>query len=258
MTSSPAKTVGVLGGMGPEATLDFFAKVLAATPADRDQDHIHLIIDNNPAVPNRNEAVAGTGPSPAPVLTEMATRLEHAGADFLVMVCNAAHAFQDAIENAVSCPFVSIIEETCEAVVERLQPETSVKVGVLASSGCLDAKLYQEALATRNVQAIMPEGSTRDRFMNILYRIKAGDKNVRDDMKTLAEHLINQGAQTIIAGCTEVPLILQQDDISVPLINSTDVLVARTVTYATGEAKLAQRPQKTSTKLVSHTAGGGA
>ncbi len=260
MTSPTYKTVGVMGGLGPEATLDFFAKVLAATPAVRDQDHLHLIIDNNPAVPNRNEAVASTGPSPAPVLAEMAQRLEAANTDFIVMVCNAAHAFQDAIEDALTCPFVSIIEETCEAVVQILASDsllTPAQVGVLASSGCLDAKLYQDALAARDLHALVPEGRTRASFMNLLYRIKAGDKDVRDDMKTLAEQLISQGAQAIIAGCTEVPLVLQQEDISVPLINSTDVLVARTIAYATGEAELAHRPQKTSPKLVSNTAEGG-
>ncbi|MEJ2289679.1 MAG: aspartate/glutamate racemase family protein, partial [Deinococcales bacterium] len=82
-------TVGVLGGLGPEATLDFFAKVLARTPARTDQDHLHLLIDNDPGVPNRNDAVAGRGPSPGPRLATMARRLEAAGADFLVMVCNA-------------------------------------------------------------------------------------------------------------------------------------------------------------------------
>jgi aspartate racemase len=109
MTKITMKCVGVLGGLGPAATADFFSKVVMATPAAADQDHLHVIIDNNPKVPNRNEAVAGTGVSPAPVLAEMASRLETAGADFLVMVCNAAHAFQDAITDAVRVPFVSII-----------------------------------------------------------------------------------------------------------------------------------------------------
>jgi len=241
MNKTTSKTVGVLGGLGPAATADFFSKVVRATPAAADQDHLHLIIDNNPNVPNRNEAVAGTGVSPAPELAAMASRLENAGADFLVMVCNAAHAFQAAITDAVSVPFVSIIEETSAAV--KMHLPAGAKVGVLASSGCLDAGLYQEALAARGLVAHVPEGVTKDAFMTLLYRIKAGDDNVRTDMRQLAESFIDQGAQAIIAGCTEVPLVLSSSDVSVPLINSTDVLVARTIAYATNQADVNDRPQ---------------
>lgn len=234
MTSSQALplSVGVLGGLGPEATLDFYAKVLALTPAGRDQDHLHLIIDNDPTVPNRNEAVAGTGPSPGPQLAAMAARLEGAGADFLVMVCNAAHAWQPDIEAATTLPFVSLITETCDETLRRVPGVEAV--GVLGSSGCLDAGLYQEAFAGRGVRVLVPENAERDAFMALLYRIKAGDKGaaVRTAMRDLAISLIAQGAQAVVAGCTEVPLVLSRDALPCPLINSTDVLAERTVYYA--------------------------
>ncbi len=223
--------VGVLGGLGPEATLDFYAKVLSLTPATRDQDHLHLIIDSNPQVPNRNEAVAGTGPSSGPALAAMAAGLERAGADFLVMVCNAAHAFQGEVEAAVSIPFVSIIGETCDAALREV-PGLK-RVGVLGSSGCLDAGLYQNAFAERGVEVLVPKDADRDIFMSLLYRIKAGDKGdeVRDSMRALAESLLGNGAQAVVAGCTEVPLVLS-DDLPCPLIDSTAVLSERTVYYA--------------------------
>lgn len=231
-TKPGQRIVGVLGGLGPEATLDFYAKVLALTPAEHDQDHLHLIIDSNPKVPNRNEAVAGTGPSPGPVLAAMAAGLERVGADFLVMVCNAAHAFQGEIEAAVSIPFVSIIAETCEATLQAV-PELKT-VGVLGSSGCLDAGLYQNAFAARGVATLVPQGADRDAFMKLLYRIKAGDKGavVRQEMRALTTSLIAAGAEAIVAGCTEVPLVLGQGDLPCPLVNSTDVLAERTVFYA--------------------------
>lgn len=230
--SKTTKTVGVLGGLGPEATLDFYAKVLSLTPATRDQDHLHMIIDSNPQVPNRNEAVAGTGSSPGPMLAEMAAGLEKAGADFLVMACNAAHAYQKEVEAAVSIPFVSIIEETCEATLQAV-PRLK-KVGVLGSSGCLDAGLYQKAFAKRGVTALVPTDADRDTFMKVLYRIKAGDKgaDVRGSMCALAESLLGGGAQAIVAGCTEVPLVLSGDVLPCPLIDSTAVLAERTVFYA--------------------------
>ena len=220
------KTVGVIGGLGPEATLDFFAKVIARTPAQADQDHLHLIINNNPKVPNRNNAVAGTGPSPGPELAETAKALERAGADFLVMVCNAAHAFQNDIEAVISIPFVSMIETVVQKTVQSY-PETT-RVGVLAASGCLDSKLYQNAFAKHGIETLAPQGQLREHFMALLYQIKAGKKQqLKPDMKNLAQVLIGQGAELIVAGCTEVPLVLSQDDLSVPLINSTDCLVEK-------------------------------
>lgn len=238
MQKALQKTVGVLGGLGPEATLDFFSKVLVKSAAGSDQEHLHLLIDNNPQVPNRNEAIAGRGPSPGPMLAGMAQGLELAGAEFLVMVCNAAHAFQSDIEAASSLPLVSIIEETVQ---ETLHQRPWVKtVGVLGSSGCLDANLYQHAFAKKGIEVVIPEDAARAAFMTLLYGIKAGNKGkpIRREMRDLAQELIQQGAEVIIAGCTEVPLVLQASDLPCPLINSTDVLVNATIAYARGERAL--------------------
>jgi aspartate racemase len=234
-------TVGVLGGLGPEATLDFFAKVLARTAAASDQDHLRLLIDNNPKVPNRNDAVAGSGPSPAPMLAAMARGLEAAGADFLVMACNTAHAFDSAITDASDLPFVSIIDETVAAALAATPAPTTV--GVLAAAGCLDTALYRDAFAAEGVTALEPSGAQRERFMALLYRIKGGDKGseVRSGVRDLALELIEAGAEAIVAGCTEVPLVLIQSDLPVPLIDSTDALVDATIRYATRVAPLPTR-----------------
>lgn len=237
-TSTVDLTVGVLGGMGPAATLDFFAKLLARNPGDHDQDRLRILIDNNPKVPNRNQAVAGRGVSPAPLLAAMAAGLQRSGADFLVMPCNAAHAFVSAIEEAVTVPFVSIIEETTAEVL-RSQPDLS-RVGVLAAAGCLDAGLYRNAFAERGVAVSEPGRQQRERFMELLYRVKTGERGpaVREPMIGIAEELIADGAQAIVAGCTEVPLVLSNGDLSCPLIDSSDVLASATVAYATGERDL--------------------
>jgi aspartate racemase len=233
--SGASKTVGVLGGMGPAATLDFFARVLHETHAKRDQDHIRLIIDNNPSVPDRNAAVAGTGPSPAPVLQEMARGLAHAGAELLVMPCNAAHAFLDDVRAATDLPVISIIDVTVEAT-RRALPQLHT-AGVLASTGCIDARLYQQAFAGLGVATVVPEAEERERFMRALYRIKSGDTGVaaNAEMRAVADALIARGAQAIIAGCTEVPLVLAPADVAAPLINSTGCLVAATIAAARGD-----------------------
>ncbi len=233
--SGATKVVGVLGGMGPAATLDFFARVLAETGAKRDQDHIRLIIDCNPAVPDRNAAVAGTGPSPAPVLAEMARGLARAGAELLVMPCNAAHAYLDDIKAATDLPVISIIDVTVEAMRNAL-PQLR-RAGVLAASGCIDAGLYQKALANVGVGALVPEREERERFMRVLYRIKSGDAGaaVKSEMRAIAQALIANGAEAVVAGCTEVPLVLSPADISVALVNSTDCLVLATIAAARGD-----------------------
>lgn len=232
MSEPRPKTVGVLGGMGPAATADFFARVVAACSGGRDQDHIRLIIDNNPYVPDRNAASSGTGPSPGPVLAEMARGLERAGAELLAMPCNTAHAYKSDIVAATRLPFVDMIAETAEAV-GRFAPGAA-RVGVLAADGCLDAELYQAALSERGLEPLLLTPERQAAFMALLYRIKSGElgAEARRDMAALAAALADAGAQAIIAGCTEVPLVLAAGDSPVPLVNCTDVLVERTVAAA--------------------------
>ena len=229
---SEAKTIGVIGGMGPAATLDFFAKLIAATPAARDQDHLRVLIDSNPRVPDRNAAIAGRGPSPGPALAASARALERSGADALVIACNTAHAFQADIEAAVSIPLLSMIDATVDAAL-AMHP---ARVGVLAAEGCRRAGLYQRAFAARNVEALLLADGAQQDFMDLIYRVKAGDvgQDVRRRMEGLAISLNASGAQSVVAACTEVPLVLGGEVLAVPLINSTDALVARVVRFALG------------------------
>jgi aspartate racemase len=231
---SAPRTIGVIGGMGPAATVDFFAKLVAATGAERDQDHLRILIDNNPRVPDRNGAIAGIGPSPGPQLAESARGLQRAGADFLVIACNTAHAFQADIEAAVSIPLLSMIDATVDAAMD----DGARRVGVLAADGCRRARLYQNAFEARGVNALFLADEAQLDFMNLLYRIKAGDigDDVRRRMAAMALSLNARGAQAVIAACTEVPLVLPPDTLAVPVISSTDALVARAVRFATAES----------------------
>lgn len=232
---SETKTVGVIGGLGPMATLDFFERILRRTRAVREQDHLRLIIDNNTKIPDRNAFKRGEGPSPGPALAAAALALEKAGAEFIVMACNTTHAWEPEIRAAISVPFISIIEETTKAVAE-LDPE---RAGVLAVDACLSSNLYQDALAKRGVKTVLLNADSQRSFMELVYRIKSGDtgETVRRSMTTLARKLEAQGAEVIIAGCTEVPLVLTADDIEGELVSSTDVLVERTIVFAGAELK---------------------
>jgi aspartate racemase len=224
--------MGVLGGMGPAATLDFMAKVYAADPATIEQDRVRLIVDCNPAVPDRNLAARGEGPSPGPALAAMAKELVVAGADFLVIACNTAHAWTSDIEAATNVPLLSMIEAACDAVATR-RPGLR-RVGLLAGQGCLDTGVYQDAFAGRGWTAVLPDAEHQAAFMDALYRIKAGalGDSERTAFMACAEDVTSAGAEAIVAGCTEVPLLISPDDVSIPMIDATHALAEAAVAWA--------------------------
>jgi aspartate racemase len=237
-TAVARRCVGVLGGMGPEATVDFFGKLVAATPATRDGEHLRIVIDDDPSVPDRSAGVAGTGPSPAPHLARMARGLVAMGAEVLVMPCNSAHAFEAEIRAAVpGVPFLSLIEATVAATRARL-PDAD-HVALLATDGTLAAGIYHRAFEAAGVRVTVPDPADQRRVMDAIYAVKRGDTGdgVADALRDVARRLAERGARAVIAACTEVPLVLHDGDVlvagrSVAVISSTDALVARTVDVA--------------------------
>jgi aspartate racemase len=240
MTTDKQRTAGVLGGMGPDATVDFMASVIKLAPASKDQDHVHMIVDHNPQVPDRQAAMRGDSAPVNAALIAMARRLETAGADFLVMPCNTAHAFLDGIEDAVGIPLIHIIDETVREI-DSANP-LAKQIGVLATSACIEADLYQQAIARSGREAVLLNSSAQSVLMDLIMQIKSGDRStpVENAMARLAGELVRQGAELIIAGCTEIPLVLQDALCAVPVLSSTAVLARRTVALATGKRSLAQ------------------
>ncbi|MGI9273053.1 MAG: aspartate/glutamate racemase family protein [Woeseiaceae bacterium] len=225
------KIVGVLGGMGPGATVDFMATVVALTPADKDQDHVHMIVDNDPTIPPRQDAILHDGPDPGPAIATMAKRLQNAGADFLVMPCNTAHAFSSYVTGAVDIPLLSIIDVTVAAC------KAYASVGLMATEGCLRSNLYQEALTDAGIDSVLPTDTELAEFMRLTFQIKSGDRSTETSaaMQSLAAAMSSRGALAIIAGCTEIPLVLDAHMLDVPLISSTDLLAKATVELANQE-----------------------
>ncbi len=222
-----SKAIGILGGMGPAATVDLMARLIAATPAARDEDHLRLFVDNNPQVPNRNEAIAGGGESPAAALVAMAQGLERQGAELLAIACNSAHAWAGDIASATSVPLVSMIDATVAAI-----PAGTRRVGLLAADACLGAGLYQAPLIQAGYDVLVTDDQPG--FMRLVYGVKGGDTgpDARAAMAAIARGLIDRGAEAIVAACTEVPLLLAQADLPVPLVDSTDALVRRLIAEA--------------------------
>ena len=233
-----SRIVGVIGGMGPEATVDFMAKVIAFTSAEIDQDHVHMLVDHNPKIPSRHAALFSDGEDPAPVICAMAARLEVSGADFLVMPCNFAHMFQEQVVAATNIPLISIIDETVAEVTRRYPDVDSV--GILAAEGCVHSGTYQAALKKKSLSAVMQTRGEQEKLMTLINAIKAGERTaqIEIDMRELAETLAKRGAQLIVAACTELPLVLDETMLSVPLVLSTDVLARRTISLAQGDSPL--------------------
>ncbi|MGB7295237.1 MAG: amino acid racemase [Candidatus Aminicenantales bacterium] len=215
------KTIGILGGMGPEATVHFFNLIVKGTAAARDQDHVPIIIYNLPQVPERTAAILGEGPSPVPLLREGIRRLARAGADFIVIPCVTAHAFIPKIKTAARIPILSLVDEALSFARKKI-PGLK-RAGLLASTGTVRSGLWQHAFAASGVEIITPMEKEQAKVMEAVFGkhgIKAGFTKGRPRTLVVngARRLIRQGAQAIIAGCTEIPLVLKDEDIPVPLI----------------------------------------
>lgn len=230
MTAS--KTVGVLGGMGPAATVEFLRRLVDATPARADQDHLHVIIDNDPTVPDRTSAILRGGPSPAEALAAMARRLERAGADLLVMPCNTAHVYIEEIRGSVSIPVLDMIREAV-ATIDRLS------VGLLATDGTIETGLFQEACEARGVRVLVPHSADQRSIMDAIASIKRGEnpRRIEEEIEPIVCRLEREGAEAVIAGCTEISLV-PGDGMSVPWIDALDCLVEATLRDARPSVRL--------------------
>ena len=228
----PEKIIGILGGMGPEATIDLFYKIIKFTPAEKDQEHLRIIIDNNPKISDRTAAILGKGEDPLPALRETAQNLEKAGADFIIIPCNTAHYFLSSIQESVKIPVLNMIEETVKETRKKI-PQIK-KVGLLASIGVYKTKIYHQHFKKYNIEVISPEAKDKEKVMKVIYAVKAGDlsEEVKKNIISVAQKLIDKGAEAIITGCTEIPLILKEGDVSVPIIDPTQVLAEAAVQKA--------------------------
>lgn len=219
------RVVGVLGGMGPEATILLQQRLLAAVSAGDDSDHLPLLIDMNPQVPSRIAyLIERTGIDPGPVLAEMAQRLEAAGATALAMPCNTAHHFAPAIEAAVRIPLLNMVELSVLRAAQRLKPGTHV--GILASPAVRLAGVFNAALDRVGLLPVWPDDP--DRMLSAIRTIKAKGP-VPEAQRALAEaadELVAKGAALLFVACSEFSLTAGCLSGPVPVIDTVDVLAA--------------------------------
>ena len=238
------KTIGILGGMGPEATVDCFAKIIKNTPAAKDQDHLRVVVDSNPDVPDRTAAIIGNGESPVPVMAAGCHALQRAGADFIIIPCVSAHVFLADVQQQIKLPVLSIFDAVADAVTGD-HPEIKI-VGLLGTTGTVSGGLFQKRLAQEDITTLVPDAAMQSKIMAAIYDIKNINPSrtrseITNDLVSTAQSLISKkpaGAQGIIAGCTEVPLALKQEHLSIPYFDAVTIL-ARAAIRRAGVAPVA-------------------
>jgi aspartate racemase len=214
--------LGVIGGMGPLATADFFGKLIVATGAERDEDNIPTLIHSVPQLPSRPAAILRGGASPLPALLAARDRLLTAGAAMLAMPCNTAHHWYEELAADARVPFPHI----ADAVGAEL-PLEAQRIGIIATAATLAARIYEERLDS-GIEWLRPDA---DQFESAVQpAIDAVKRNAASDGGRLLAPVIGalreQGASCVILACTELPVAL--DAIASPLrahcIDSTAAL----------------------------------
>lgn len=232
------KTIGILGGMGPKATVYLFDLITRFTRAEKDGSHIPVIIFSNPQIPDRTEAIIHNGPSPLPFLIEGARFLEKAGASFIIMPCITAHFYYPDIIKKIKIPFIHLLEETA-LYVERHNRELQ-RLGLMATTGTVETRIFQNHLGKIGKEIVIPDEKNQVKVMKSIYGsegIKAGfTRKPKKILLEVVSHLSEEkGSQAVIAGCTEIPLALKQGDLTIPLIDPLKIIALAAIKEADGE-----------------------
>lgn len=227
------RVIGVMGGMGPEATVELMRRVIAATPAEDDTDHIRMIVDNNPKVPSRIKAlVEGGGEDPGPALAAMASGLQAAGAEVLVIACNTAHHYLPVIEAAVDIPVLDVVALTADRL--SASPAPHRRIGMLASPAVRLVRLFDRRFRERDLAALYPAESDQAALLDLIRDVKAG--RVADAglaaYEDVARRLVaQQGVDALLVACTELST-LAKPRVGVPVIDTLEIIVDAVIAAA--------------------------
>lgn len=229
--------VGILGGMGPEATVELMRRIVARTPAAGDSDHIRCIVDQNGKVPNRTIAINAGDKTAGEVLADMAKRLTAYGADMLCMPCNTAHYFLPHIREASSLPFVDMLECTARRVRQNFPDAT--RAAVLCTVGTRQTGLYEKRLAKEGITAVYPPAMQQELLMKVITAVKAGDSgdSVRADFQQVMDYMGSDAGGNVpvmIAACTELSVICPPQSTHPHVVDALDALVDELIARVKG------------------------
>lgn len=201
--------LGILGGMGPEATINFQRELLAETPAEIDQDHIITLVSNDPKIPDRNAAILDGGKSPLPRLQRNAITLEEAGADVIVMPCNTAHYYYDDLKSNIEPEFINLIQ-TASNTLEQNGVE---RAGLLATKTVLDVGIYNTYFDDSPVELVAPEQKTQ--LMEVIYAVKRGDhREATQTLTPVIEYFKRRGCKAVLIGCSDLSVLSIESELT--------------------------------------------
>lgn len=221
---SPWRTIGVLGGMGPAAGADFFARLVRAVGARRDQDHPPTLIHSATLIPDRTSHLLGEGPDPTPAMIDALRVLEVGGAELIAIPCNSAHAYLDALRNAVEVPVLDMIRLAARSCRERLEP--GARIGILAATGTARLGLYTDRLGEEGLEALLPPEEHQEGVMSVVRSVKGGRLPDHDRrLDPVVSGLRDAGAAAVLLACTELPLVVDPGRLPLPVVDATEALV---------------------------------
>lgn len=225
------KTLGIVGGVGPLATMFIGEMIVRRTKAAKDQDHVNSIITNNTGIPDRTAFIMGESQeNPVPVMIQDMKKLVSIGAEIIIIPCNTAHTFYDELQQGSTVPLIHMIRET----MKRAAREGAEKVGILATTGTVTSKVYQHAAHECGLVPVVPEQEIQEKVMSIIYdNIKAGKNADKDIWREVVDYMENQGCDRIILGCTELSIVKKEMDLPDFYLDSLIVL-AETAILACG------------------------
>ncbi|MDB1124040.1 cysteate racemase [Vibrio algarum] len=229
------KKLGVLGGMGPMATVDFVKRIVEKSPACSDQEHMSMIISNDPLIPDRTKHILENGENPLKKMLNNLVNLKESGATKVVIPCNTAHYWLDKLSCNERVSFISIID----AVMNEAGRRSMRRVGVLATNATIQTGIYTKAIESRGMKALMPSKHEQQLVMEGIYCVKAGKiAEGRALMEPVFDSLIKKGAEGVVLGCTEIPLAFDTlpVDKMEKALDSLDLLADQCVNYYYYEA----------------------
>ncbi|MGN6459999.1 MAG: aspartate/glutamate racemase family protein [Pseudolabrys sp.] len=229
--------LGVLGGMGPAATVDFLRKLVAETPASTDQEHVPTVVYSAPYTPDRTASILGQGPSPLPVMLNGMRLLEQLGASCVAIPCNTAHYWYSELMESSAIPILHIADAACDHAAQKVS--VGGCIGILATAGTLVSGVYQRRIESRGYQCLNPEQRDLDELiMPAIYQVKAGNIAAATPLLEQAKRrLVERGAGQVIMACTEIPLALEIGETEEFLIDATQALARNCVNWWLGLRK---------------------
>ncbi len=226
------RCIGILGGMGPEATVLLMQKIIAATPARDDADHIPLIVDQNPQVPSRiRHLIEHTGADPGPVLAAMARRLQATGARALAMPCNTAHHYAPAIQAATDLPLIDMVQLSV-AQAARLAGNGG-RVGILASPAVQQVGLFDAACTEAGLTAVYASDEAAMLAAIRLIKAEGATASARATLAQASAQFLAAGVTVQMIACTEFSLIADAIAPGARSFDTLDTLVAGIIAFAT-------------------------